>query len=493
MTPPISTGAGWLIFAAYGSAMLLLVRFATRPERDSEEHLVAGRRVGLFAGAFSIAVTWIWAPAVFICSEKSYEQGSAGLFWFTVPNVLCFFTFAPLALELRRRLPAGYSLPDFVWARWRDPKAHLAFLTVTLGYELGAIVINTLAGGLLMSSLTGIDVRVAIAALAGIALAYSVWRGLPASIVTDVVQMSMILFIAGILVPWAIVKGGGWQAVAGGFGGADGRATLFDPWIAYSFGIPATLGLISGPVADQMFYQRALAARRDRVVATFVVGGLLFGLVPIVLSAFGFLAANPAFAGRGLVTDPQLVSVSVVAELLPRWTLFGFALMALAALSSTLDSAYCAVGSLGSIDIWRRYVSPGCDDRTIVRVSRASMIAFTAVGTAIAMIPGIKLLWVFLVYGALASAALAPTLLLFYWKRMTPRGAFLAITLSFVSALPLSLWGNVTGNPHLVVVAAVASVVIGFLVGFTDGFLAGAPALPAAGELATIEAGEEGR
>ena len=35
----------------------------------------------------------------------------------------------------------------------------------------------------------------------------------------------------------------------------NGSTNVFDPWISYTFGIPATLGLISGPIADQMFYR----------------------------------------------------------------------------------------------------------------------------------------------------------------------------------------------------------------------------------------------
>src|SRR5512141_2315677 len=105
----ISQSEGWLIFVSYGVLMVGIVALCTRPERTSEGHLVAHREVSLLPGAFSIAVTWIWAPAVFIASQKSFEQGLAGIFWFTVPNVLTFFTFAPLALRLRRLMPTGYS------------------------------------------------------------------------------------------------------------------------------------------------------------------------------------------------------------------------------------------------------------------------------------------------------------------------------------------------------------------------------------------------
>lgn len=462
---------GFAIFLVYGLAMTLLVWRFTRREQTSDEHLVADRKVSTFAGAFSIAVTWIWAPAVFICSQKSYQQGLAGIFWFTFPNILCFFTFAPLAVRLRRLMPAGYSMPDFIWLRYpNDRKTHFIFLVITLGYELGAIIINSLAGGLLMNYLTGINLQVAIFLVAAIALFYSIWRGLPASIITDVVQMSLILFIAFILVPWALAKAGGWTTVMNGLAGTNGSVNIFDPWIAYSFGIPATLGLISGPIADQMFYQRAMSSRYEKVVRTFIFGGLVFGIVPIVLSIFGFIAASPAITPLLGISDPQMVGVNVVYYFLPRWTLYGFAVMALCGLSSTLDSAYCAVGSLGAIDVYKKHINTNATDHQLIRVSQWSMFILGGVGTLIAMIPGIKLLWVFLIYGALASAALVPTILSLYWSRLTARGAFWGSFLSFAVGLPLSIYANFTENAHLIVVAALASAVIGLIICVVDGF-----------------------
>ncbi len=485
----ISAAEGWLIFLGYGVLMLGLVALLTRPERTSDEHLVANRNVSLWPGAFSIAVTWIWAPAVFIASQKSFEQGLAGIFWFTVPNVVTFFTFAPLALRLRRLMPAGYSLPDYVWTRYQSPPAHLAFLVVTLGYELGAIIINSLAGGILMHALTGIDLRVAIAMLAATAFVYTVWRGLPASIVTDVIQMSLLLFVAAVLVPWTVVESGGWSTVRAGLGGLAGTDSPLDPWVAYSFGIPATLGLLAGPVSDQMFYQRAMASARRRVVGTFVLGGLLFGIVPVTLSILGFLAASPSVRPLVQVVDPQMVSVAVVAHFLPRWTLFGFALMVLCALSSTLDSAYCAVGSLGSIDIYRRYRNRSAGDGDLIRASKITMLAFALTGTAIAMIPGLKLLWVFLIYGALASAALVPTVFVLYGSRLTARGAFWSVFSSFVLGTPLSIWGNVSGRTHLVVAAALATPLLGLAICLFDCRGRG-DSLPAPAEFPLDEEGE---
>ena len=461
----LSSQSGWLVLWAYSLGMLALVFFGTRRERSAEEYLVANRRVGVWPGAFSIAATWIWAPAIFVCSQKSYEQGLAGIFWFTVPNVVCFFTFVPFVLRARRLMPQSYSLPDFIWRHFNGHKpAHAVFMFIALGIAVTGIISNSLAGGLLLHSIAGVDQNRAIIAFASFALFYSVWRGLPGSVVTDVVQMSLIFGIAFVLVPWTLFEAGGWSTISGGLSGIAGSTNVLDPWITYSFGLPATIGLLSGPICDQMFYQRAMATREESIKKTFVYGGLVFALVPIVLSLFGFIAANPAVAPHLSVGDNQLVSVNVVAHFLPQWTVVGFAVMALCGLSSTLDSAYCAAGALYSVDIHRKYVNPNANDGEILRVSKIGMFCIGAAGTLIAILPGVKLLWIFLIYGVLAAAGVFPALLALYWKRVSARGVFWGAGLSIVVGLPLSIYANASESAHLAVLATVSTSVISMVV-----------------------------
>ncbi len=467
MHTPIDTQTGWSLLALYGLAMTGIVWLMTKREQTAEQHLVADRAVGSWSGAFSMAVTWIWAPAIFVCSQKSYEQGLAGIFWFTLPNIVCFLTFVPVALKVRRMMPSCYSLPDLIWQRFGgDRPSHLAFLLIVLGTTLTGIISNSLAGGLLMHSLAGTDQTQTIAAFAAIALFYSIWRGLPASIVTDVIQMALILVVAFVLVPWTVLAAGGLSSLTPGISGLHGSANILDPWILYSFGLPATIGLISGPICDQMFYQRAMAAKQDAIRATFIKGGLLFGLVPITLCLFGFIAANPLYASSLQADDPQLIAVRVVEHFLPHWTLYGFAIMVLCGLSSTLDSAYCSAGSLFSVDVYRRYINPSATDNQMLRASQFGMLVIGCAGTFIAILPGVKLLWIFLIYGTLAAAGLFPALLSLYWPTVTARATFIGVTMAIAFGLPLSIYANVTESPHLIVLSTLGTAALGLLVTF---------------------------
>jgi len=320
----LTSTQGLLLFFAYGIGIIALVFYTSRNKSGSKDFLLMNRQLGLFQGSLSMAVSWIWAPAVFICSLQAFTQGVPGVFWFTVPNILTFFVFAIFAVKMRAEIPNGYSILDVFSLKFPETKgAHYGAMIVAFGYQLGAIIINCVAGATLINLLSGIPFHSGVLLMGGLALSYSLISGLRASVLSDVAQMAMILVIAIVIVPWAISASGGLSTLKVGLGGVSGEfSNLFNPAVAYSFGIATTLGLLSGPVADQMFSQRAFAARRDVLVRIFIYGGLIFGLVPIILSLLGFIGAAGVQDGLFEVPDAQMVGPEVVAYYLPKWRRF---------------------------------------------------------------------------------------------------------------------------------------------------------------------------
>lgn len=468
----LTQSEGIFILTIFGISMFALVWLKSRHKTRLDGFLVANRNVSLLGGAFSIAVSWVWAPAIFICSMQAYTKGLPGIFWFTVPNILCFFIFVPLGIRLRKLLPDGYTLPEFIYKRYQgDKKIHLLYLIIFFGYQLGAIVINCVAGGTLLNIISGMDIRLAILAMSVISIAYSLLSGLKASIFTDIIQMAMVLVISLVIVPWAIIKSGGWSSITSGFAGVSGEyGNVFNPGVAYSMGIAMTLGLIAGPIGDQMFFQRVFAIHPKNILKTFVIGGLIFGIVPITLSLLGFIGANPDNQSILTIVDPQVVGAVVINHYLPKGAFILFCFMAFAGLSSTLDSAYCALSSLGSIDIYKRYFNANPKEKKLLSIARWTMVFMASIGTGIALLKP-RLLWVFLIYGALASAGMFPTILSLFWSRLTSRGVFWAVLLSLGIGTPLSIYANITENTHLIVLAAVASVLIGLLVCLVTGYM----------------------
>src|SRR5437588_11958400 len=105
----ISQSQGYWLLAIFGVSMIVLTVWKSQGHlwQTQVGFLAAGRKVSWFVGALSIAVSWIWAPALFVSVQQSYQQGIPGIFWFVFPNVLCLIIMAPLAIRIRKQLPNG--------------------------------------------------------------------------------------------------------------------------------------------------------------------------------------------------------------------------------------------------------------------------------------------------------------------------------------------------------------------------------------------------
>jgi len=482
---------GYLFLVLFGLAMIAITYFVSRKKIWTNSQigfLKAGGKVSWGIGAFSIAASWIWAPALFVSVQKSYELGVAGLFWFTFPNILALVVFAWLAPRIRNKIPGGYTFPDWIKHRFNDNRIHKIYLGLFLWYQVMAITVQVFVGGLLVAYITGIDLNIVMVLLTIIGLSYSLISGLRASIITDVIQILMIFVIGAIIIPWTINATGGFDAVLSGMGGLVGHTNIFDSNIVYSFGIVTAIGLVAGSINDQQYWQRSFSINRKHLIKAFVWGGLIFGLVPVLLSVLGFLGANPELA----VVMPEgvqlpMIGVEVVSKFLPVWASTLFVFMLLSGLSSTLDSGFSAGASLWAIDVVtlsnkekevmrkerlelkltedEQKTKRELDRKTPIK-SRYAMIGLAIIGLLVAVmveyIPGFgldKLWWVF---NGIASMSLVPTLLSLFHPKLSSKGVLLGFLGSLLGIIGF-IWGNAINDTNLIVGSAVFIIVISLI------------------------------
>ncbi len=487
----ISLFQGYTLLLFFGLAMILITWFFARRKQTNTQvgFLVAGRKISWKLGAPSIAASWIWAPALFVSVQVSYEMGLPGLFWFIVPNIFALGIFALLAPKIRKMLPEGFTLPEWIKYRLGDEKVHKIYLFPFFFYQLMAVTVQLFAGGNLVSLLTGISLFEALLFLAVIALSYSLISGLRASITTDVIQLVTIFLGLIIIIPWVISAAGGIETVSAGLGGLNNNKDIFDPAVAFSFGIVTAIGLISGAISDQQYWQRSFAIKKKHLIKSFVLGAILFGIVPLALSTLGFIAASPAMdvsLPEGI--DSSMIGVAAVAELLPGFALVFFTAMLLAGLCSTLDSGLCAGSSLYAID-WKKKTPleqrvlekerAGAElnardleikeklDRNTVYSARIAMVGLTVAGllvaTAVISIPDFGLDQLWWIFNTIAASVVVPTILSLYWNKLSAKGVFWGVITSFVIGVPLFVYGNILNDPVITVGASVFIILVSTL------------------------------
>ncbi len=460
----INQGLGYGLVIGFGLIMFAITWTFARWKgyKTKLGFLLAGRNLGWVLGGATIAASWIWAPALFVSSQMAYTKGLAGIFWFTVPNVLALILFAFFAPKIRKKFPEGYTLPQYIKHKLKSESVHKIYLFPYFFYQLMSVTVQLFAGSALLYMLTGINIIIGMILLSVIVLAYSLISGLEASVITDLVQL-ILIYIPGIIIIISLLSKFGFGAVLPGLAGIEHTAGILDPSVAFSYGIVTAIGLISGAISDQQYWQRSFAIKKDQLKKAFIFGGILFGLVPIGLSILGFMAANPAL-GISLPAgvDVSLIGVQTVATLLPTWIFALFVLLLLGGLCSTFDSGLSATSSLFTIDVLKSN-----DEKKNLKYSRLSMIGITVLGLLVALaanyIPefGLQQLW--WIFNTVAACVVVPTVLSLYWEKLSAKGVFWGVIVSFFVGIPIFIYGSVIDNAYWIVGASLGIILVSTL------------------------------
>ena len=445
---------GLVILAIYAVIMIAATLIFTKKEKNVERFCVGNRRENWIMSALSIAATWIWAPALFVSTEKAYTNGFVGLFWFLAPNVLCLIIFIPFAKKIRAEMPEGITLSGYMRDKYQSDGVKRVYLFQLIGLSVLSTGVQLLAGSQVLSAATGLPFEIVTVLLAVIALSYSVISGIKASMLTDAIQMVFML-VASISFLIVAVRSVGGEGIAAGINGISGTYTSF--WskegidVFLSFGLPTAVGLLSGPFGDQSFWQRAFAVKKSRIGHAFLLGAILFGVVPFSMGILPFAGAGIGYQAQ----DLGVINFELIKALMPAWAVLPFLYMIISGLLSTVDSNLCAVSSLVTD------ISGG----KVLKRTKWAMVALLAVGIAIANVPGLTVTHLFLFYGTLRSSTLLPTILTLKGVKFTPKGIQYGVVAALAVGLPIFAYGTVLNSGPYKTLGSLATVLLGGIVG----------------------------
>ena len=360
LTNGLSPGLGFAIMVGLG-VFLLALSFAIKTTlvRNTHDFIIADRKVGFGFGVGSVIAVWTWAMAVMMSSAMTYQWGLSGLFWFVVPNGFAVIAMIPFARILRRNMPQGYTISEFVKYRFAHSKVASGIVTLTMIFGiLLEILINLKGTSVVISTVFSVDWKVA--AIVGIVcvLTYSYFGGLWTSVMTGTLNTLMVTVPAAIVVAavYEHVQGGA-PAVFDAVAAANPRnLSVLRPDAAAGFGITLAFGLLAATVADQTFWQKVWAIRGPEVARTFFWAGALFYPIPICLGMLGLVGIAFGLTAADIGGDIAAIGPYVVSHIgLPLALVILYVLAILAACYSTIDGASAALSSVVAVDIVKRY------------------------------------------------------------------------------------------------------------------------------------------
>jgi Na+/proline symporter len=341
----------------------------SRRIRTEDDYLVAGRRLGVPMVACSIFATWFGAETCISAAGTIYQDGvgatSVEPFAYGICLLLTGLLFA--APMWRRRIT---TLADLLRQRYSRGVERFASVVLIPTSVLWAAA-QVRAFGHVLSSAAGLEVETAIALAAGFTMLYTVFGGMLADVITDLVQGGAL--VIGLVVMLFVVVGD-----VGGFGAAVARidpARIFPAsaaaggWLdlAEIWAIP-----LCGSVLAQEVLSRSLAARSATVARTGVLLGggayVLVGLIPVFLGLLGATLLPELEAGEQVLPELARRHLSTLG-----YVLFAGALVS--AILSTVDSALLVASSFLSRNLLLsgdRNVS----EPTRVLVARGGVLCF---------------------------------------------------------------------------------------------------------------------
>ncbi|MHC9511319.1 sodium:solute symporter family protein [Kangiella sp. M94] len=425
---PISITMAASLLVAFGVIWIFFGWWLGRKNKDLDDFMLAGRNVGFaFASATAMA-TWITSNTTLVAPQLTYQFGIWGMVGYSMA-ALGLILFAPMAKRIKELMPQGYTCGDFIRVRYGKP-AWIIFLVVSFCYALGWLVSLGMAGGVLLSTLSGLSYELGMTAILIICVGYTLLGGLRAVIATDYVQ-TLIIITGVLIIGYVCYQTVGLETVYESAKKEHPQLLnlLFPAAIMFLFNnIFFGIGEI---FHSNVWWSRALAFREGIGKRAYLMAGLLWLPIPIVT---GFIAlAAPALGIYPAEAD--MVGPMVAAKLLGSIGAIFVFVVVFSALASSLDSLLAATSDLITKDIYKGFINKQADNKKLEKISRNSIL-FLGFATWIICLPRVGTLGEVLnLAGAFVASAIWPIVLGLYQQRLSGKYAGAAMALGTTCGL----------------------------------------------------------
>lgn len=369
-----------LIISGYAVGIVGLATWVSRDteghQKDTQDYFLAGKALPWWAIGASLIAANISAEQIIGMSGSGYVIGLAiaSYEWMSAITIIIVGKYF-LPIFLKHNI---YTMPQFLEQRY-DRRVRMLLAIFWLGVYIFVNLTSILwLGTLAINSIIGLDYVYGIVLLGSMALAYSLYGGLKAIALTDIIQVILLIF-GGLLISFLSL-----QAIGQGEGIIVGFTELlvrvpekFDliltPDNPHYINLPGISVLVGGMWIMNLSYwgfnqyiiQRALAARNLREAQKGIVfAAYLKLLMPIIVVLPGIAAFVLL---PGLSTPDQ--AYPEMMKLVPTG-LRGLVFAALiAAILSSIGSMVNSISTISTMDIYRHFRA-SADEKHLVITGR---------------------------------------------------------------------------------------------------------------------------
>ena len=443
-----------IIFVIYCLLILSIGLYVSRTKKgekkDTSDYFLAGRGLSWWVIGASIISSNISAEQFIGMSGSGFAigLGMATYEWVGALGLIVVAKFF-IPIFLKKKI---FTMPQFLEQRFDSRvKIVMAFFWLLVFVFINLTSILYL-GALTIEKVVGVDLWIGIAGLALFATLYSVYGGLKAVALTDVIQV--IFLIGGGLVTTYVALDllGDGSGVVKGFSNLYDQAQdkfhlILDKSHPGYKDLPGLSVIIGGLWVANLYYwgcnqyiiQRALAAKSVKEAQN----GMLFaGSIKLIIPLLVVIPGIAAFALNAPLERSDEAYPWLLSNLLPIG-LKGIAFAALtAAIVSSLASMMNSISTIFTMDIYRSYINKNAGQKELVLAGRWSSFLSLMIAVLIApMLTGLDQAFQYIqeFTGFISPGALAIFLAGFFYKRATANGALAAAVGTFAFSVLLKL------------------------------------------------------
>lgn len=466
---PLPQGAGYGMVIGLGAVfsigMISITKMLKRYQKEimtAEEFATAGRSVKTSLIAAAVVSSWTWAATLLTSTTQAYKNGVSGGYWYGAGACVQVILFATLATKAKQIAPEAHTFLEIIKGRY-GTIGHCVYIYYGMATNILVTAMLLTGASATINFLTGMDTIAAIFLLPLGVVAYIIYGGIKSVFLTDyihtiVIIVILLLFAFEVFATNSLLGSPGivWdkltelQATKPVPRNHEGSYLTFQSHNGGIFLVINLCGNFAAVFMDNGYWQKAISASPASALPGYVLGGLAWIAIPVLVSttmglACRALESNPEFPYYpGLSADQVnagLVLPATAYTLLGKGGAVASLLLVFMAFTSAMSAEVISVSSIFTYDIYRSYFNPTASGKQLMWANYVSVCLFTLAmcGFGIGLYESdVSLGWLYNFMGVIIASAVVPATLSLFWSRMN----LLAVTVSpiFGSIVAICGW-----------------------------------------------------
>lgn len=417
-----------VIVVIYLLFMLWIGWYSSTKISSNTDFMVAGRRLGPLLMAGTLAATEIGGGSSLGVVQNGMSGFGMSASWYIITMGIAFVILSFIAPKFRAATVK--TVPEYFRRRYGKACGLITAIIMLLPL-VGLTAGQFIASAVILSTMLGIEYKIAVVIVAVVVTVYSIMGGLWSVTLTDFVQVFLIVIGMIVAVPFALRYAGGWGNVAVNV--PEGTMSMFagyDLFGIISLVIMYTATFSVGQEAVSRFYaaKDGKAAKGGAWLAALV--NFIYAFVPTVLGIIVLALINMGkfsadqFASVGARYALPVLAMNAMPAIICGLLFAGI----ISATMSSSDSDLLGAGSIFANDIYKAVLKPDASSKSVMNVTKGVMCLVGVASMLIALFNTQSIVSILMFCFTLrAAGSFFPYVMGHYWKKASAAGTIASL------------------------------------------------------------------